>query len=309
MEGARNISSVLVIVGPTAAGKTRLALELATRLPGVEIVSADSRQIYRGLDIGTAKPTAAELKAVPHHMIDIINPDAIYSAGRFADDARPVIDEISGRGGIPIVVGGSGFYVQALFAGLGAPPADPAVYAGLEREAAESGYDALYRRLQEVDPEAAAAHSPHNHVKTLRALACHIGTGRPYSSFAGESALGGWDRSPLYIGIAPDRGDLYARINARVGEMMEEGLIAETEALLARGWRPDDPGMKTVGYREVVRYLAGEIPRETMESDIRQATRRYAKRQMTWFRRVEGIRWMERPDTDRALEIILRHRS
>jgi tRNA dimethylallyltransferase len=291
-----------VIVGPTASGKTALSLALAERFPLVEIVSADSRQIYAGMDIGTAKPSADELRAIPHHLIDIVTPDTLYSAGRYAVDARAAIDDIIARGGMPLVVGGSGFYVKALFHGLGAPAVDQRVLDDLTERAAREGYDALYDELLRVDP--AAAHSPNNRVKLLRALACWHQTGERYSAFEGEEAIGAAPYEPLYIGIAPGRAELYERINQRVLTMMRQGLVAETEELLRRGYDADSPGMKTVGYAEVIRYLAGDLAYDAAVALIQQSTRRYAKRQMTWFRRVEGVRWLGAPGIDEAVQVI-----
>jgi tRNA dimethylallyltransferase len=282
-----------VIVGPTASGKSRLAMELAEADPRIEIVSADSRQIYIGLDIGTAKPTPTERASVRHHLIDIVTPDRSYSAGEYAVAARAAIDGILERSGIPIVVGGTGFYIRALFEGLAAPAVPPEIYERLaERERLE-GYEALYRELQAVDPEAAAAHPSANRQKMIRALACWIGTGRRYSSFKGEGELGVWSRRPRYLGMAIDRPELYRRVDERVDRMMEEGLLAETERILAAGYPVDAPGLRTVGYSELVRYRAGEFPLDRAVDLIKQSTRRYAKRQMTWFTRVEGVEWIE----------------
>lgn len=288
---------VPVIVGPTAAGKTRAALDLAAADPRIEIVSADSRQIYIGMDIGTAKPSTAELAAVPHHMIDVATPDQLYSAGVYAERASSVIAGIIGRGGIPLVVGGSGFYVKALFEGLGAPPVDQAILAGLERRAAAEGGEALHRELAAIDPAAAAAHSPHNLVKTLRALACWYQTGTPYSRFlAGDESEGASPWEPSYLGIAPERKLLYDRIDRRVLEMIEQGLVGEVERLLASGIPEEAPGLKTVGYVEMIAWLRGEVSWDRAVEQMQQSSRRYAKRQMTWFRRVPDVTWIDAPD-------------
>jgi tRNA dimethylallyltransferase len=287
-EGRGMISAprVKVIVGPTASGKTKLSLELAAGDEKIEIVSADSRQIYIGMDIGTAKPSLEELRAVPHHMIDIVTPDILYSAGEYAIQARAVITDILSRGGRPLVVGGSGFYVKALFEGLGAPTVDQEMLERLKERGEREGYDMLYRELEEIDPDAAHAHSPNNHVKILRALCCYHQTGRPYSSFAGMEEIGRAPFVPEYLAIAPPRSILYDRINARVLAMLDAGLIRETEALLSHGYAPDAPGLRTVGYAEAIRYLHGDLDYATMVSLIQQSTRRYAKRQMTWFRKM-----------------------
>lgn len=284
-----------VIVGPTAAGKTAAALALAAAFPEIEIISADSRQIYIGMEIGTAKPTREELAAAPHHMIDVVTPDVRYSAGMYADAVSALLRGIMERGKVPLLVGGTGFYLKALFQGLGAPTVDPAVLAELEARCRGIGASAMHQELAAIDLVAAAAHSPNNVVKTLRALACYYQTGRPYSSFlTSDASASEWE--PCYLGIAPERGLLYGRIDARVLTMIEAGLIAETEGLLASGIAGDAPGMRTVGYAEVVEYLRGAIDRPRMIELIQQSTRNYAKRQMTWFRSVEGITWLEGPE-------------
>jgi len=298
-----SVPEIPVIVGPTAAGKTALSLMLAEAFPGTEIVSADSRQIYIGMDIGTAKPARAELDRVPHHLIDIVAPDTPYSAGRYADAARAVIVGILERGGRPLVVGGSGFYVKALFEGLGAPAADPVILDRLQRRGEEEGFDLLYDELAAIDPETARRHSPNNHAKTLRALCCYYQTGRLYSSFL-EGETESAPLRPVYLGIAPAREVLYRRIDRRVLGMLEDGLVDETRRLLATGYGRDAPGMRTVGYAEVLARLAGEIDAARMVELIQQATRRYAKRQMTWFRRVQDVLWMPEPDIGAALERI-----
>jgi tRNA dimethylallyltransferase len=288
---------VQVIVGPTAAGKSALAMSLAERMRRdgrrVEIVSADSRQIYIGMDIGTAKPTDEERRAVAHHMLDVVSPDRPYSAGEYAAAARAVTLDIIERGATPIVVGGSGFYIRALFEGLAAPAIDPSVLAMLEERIAREGYDALVAELERVDPAAAAAHSINNRVKTLRALACYHQTGRPYSSFAGSGVLGRFELAPEYLGVTPDRPTLYAWINERAAAMVERGLVAETRALLDAGLDRQAPGLRTVGYREAIAHIDGQLDEAAMLEAIRQSTRRYAKRQLTWFRSVEGVRWID----------------
>lgn len=292
---------VPVIVGPTAAGKSALAIALAGSFERAEIVSADSRQIYVGMDIGTAKPTPEELRAVPHHMIDMVTPDVPYSAGQYAVAARGAITGIRERGGTPIVVGGSGFYIKALFEGLGAPEVDAGVIAQLESRIEREGYESLVAELERVDPVSAGAHSANNRVRTLRALACYHQTGRRYSEFDGAGALGRFELAPCYVGVAPDRETLYRWINARTLAMLDAGLVDEVRHLLER-YDPDAPGLRTVGYREAIEHVRGEIDRDTMIASIQQSTRRYAKRQMTWFGRVEGVRWLD-PRADESAAI------
>lgn len=275
---------VPVIAGPTASGKTALSFRLFDRHPGIEIVSADSRQIYIGMDVGTAKPSPERRRQVPHHLIDILTPDRAYSAGMFARDAAHAMEEIGERRGIPLVVGGTGFYLRALFEGLQAPEVDPAVYAGLEERMNAGGYPALLEELRRVDPAAAAMHPPENRVKTLRALACYHQTGVPYSTFLSSASSGGTRYVPHMLCLMPERRVLYDRINDRVLEMVDEGLIEETRRLMELGYGPESPGMKTVGYAEAMEHIAGRLTLEEMIAAIRQSTRRYAKRQITWFR-------------------------
>ncbi|MCB0711521.1 MAG: tRNA (adenosine(37)-N6)-dimethylallyltransferase MiaA [Ignavibacteriae bacterium] len=279
----RSSISIPVIVGPTASGKTGLALNVAQLDSRVEIISADSRQVYVGMNIGTAKPSEEILSTIPHHLIDIITPNQTYSAGTFARDAQTRVDDILARNQIPVVVGGTGFYVRALFEGLAAPAADREVVAELEERAAKEGYEVLYRELLKVDPEAAQMYPKENRVKTYRALACWYQTGEKYSAFL-SSAKEGSHVEPLVCLILPERELLYRRINDRVVEMIDQGLIEETNRLLESGYRPDDPGMRTVGYKEVLQVLEGKIEESELVPAIQQATRRYAKRQSTWFR-------------------------
>lgn len=293
-----------VIVGPTASGKSRLAMQIAEANPRVEIVSADSRQIYRGLDIGTAKPSAEERSRVRHHLVDFLAPDRSYSAGEFAVAARAAVDDIRSRDALPLVVGGTGFYIRALFDGLSAPAGSPEIYARLAERAQQEGIEVLYRELLEIDPEAALAHPSANRHKVMRALACFLQTGERYSSFTGAGSLGEWDQQPLYVGLAPERGELYSSINRRVDIMMEEGLLEETRDLLAAGFTADSPGLRTVGYSELIRHQAGEFSLERAVELIKQSTRRYAKRQMTWFRKVDGVQWFETGELPAAMELL-----
>lgn len=286
-----------MIVGPTGAGKSAIALELMVYDASVEIVSADSRQVYIGMDIGTAKPTLEEQERVPHHLINIIQPDALYSAGQYALAAREVLRKAISRGAHPIVVGGSGFYIRALFEGLAAPEVDRNVMRDLEARCESGEYHAIVDELAAVDPVSAEAHSSNNRVKTLRALACFRQTGIPYSEYADAAGLGPFELQPLYVGIAPERNVLYERINKRALLMVEQGLVDETRGLLERGYTSTSPGLRTVGYKEAIQYLAGELEPGGMLSAIQQSTRRYAKRQMTWFRRVDVMAWINPSET------------
>ena len=273
------------ITGPTACGKTELALALAERIP-LEIISMDSALVYRGLDIGAAKPTAEVRAAVPHHLVDIVEPTEVYSAGRFARDAAALIDDIRARGRLPVLVGGTLLYLRALRDGLSVlPRADHAVRAALERDAAERGWPALHERLRQVDPAAAARIAPSDRQRIQRALEVHALTSRPITELqrapADEPRHG-----VLALALVPEsRTDLAVRIERRFDSMVAAGFVHEVERLRARGdLKPDMPAMRAVGYRQLWRYLDGEITwREARENAI-VATRQYAKRQLTWLR-------------------------
>ena len=291
------MTPLLCLMGPTAAGKTAAAEALCKRFP-LEVVSVDSALVYRGLDIGTAKPTPAQLRAMPHHLVDIIEPDQQYSAGRFRDDARAAIAAIEARGLKPLLVGGTGLYFSALLDGLSAlPPADPAVRAALEQELAASDTQAMHRRLAEVDPASAARIRPSDPQRILRALeVCRI-SGRPLSAL--QQGPAGSDVAAVRIALAPaDRAVLHARIAARFDAMLAGGLINETRALLTRCGHDRAPGLDIVGYRQVRSYLAGEIDRETLRARGIAATRQLAKRQLTWLRRTPAVQWVDTEASD-----------
>jgi tRNA dimethylallyltransferase len=283
-----------VIAGPTASGKSTLALELAKRL-GAEIVSADSQQIYRHFDIGTAKPTAAELAAVPHHLVSAIDPDEPFSAARFQQLADEAIAGIAGRGRRVLVVGGTGLYLRILLHGVApAPRAAPELRRALEQEAREIGRPALHRRLAEVDPETAAAVKPSDLVRIVRALEIHALTGTAASRFRREHRFAE-DRYPhrLFV-LDPPRAELYRAIDERTRRMFAEGLVDEVRRLVALGYREAAP-MRSVGYAQALAHLDRTL---TLEQAIQRAareTRRYAKRQLTWFRREPGARFVQPP--------------
>lgn len=297
------IPKLLEIVGPTAAGKKRFAL-LAAELLGGEIVSADSRKVYRGLEIGAAKPSPADRARVPHHLVDIADPDEPFSAGDWVSRAREAVEDILARGRLPVLSGGTGFYLKAFREGLSAGiEPDPAVRAELERLLATEGPDALHRLLAEADPARAAALHPRDTVRVLRALEINRATGRTFADLAEQGRVTGGAYDWCSIGIMIPRLLLYQRIDERVDAMVAAGLEREAGGLLAR-YGPEAPGLATVGYREWAPCAAGEASREQCIEAIKRNTRRYAKRQLTWFRGRSDIRWMDGRDED-AMDAIL----
>ncbi|HLT27923.1 MAG TPA: tRNA (adenosine(37)-N6)-dimethylallyltransferase MiaA [Zeimonas sp.] len=281
------IAPLPMLLGPTASGKSAIAMRLAQRLP-IEIVSVDSAQVYRGLDIGTAKPDAREREAVPHHLIDILEPTERYSAARFAEDARAAIADIRARGRIPLLVGGTMLYARALVDGLHRlPPADAALRARLEEEARRDGWPALHARLAAVDPRSAARIEPRDAQRIQRALEVFESTGRPLSQWLDDPAPAAARGEPVVrIALEPDdRAALHARIDARFRRMLERGFVDEVRALRARGdLSPSLPSMRSVGYRQVWQWLDGAGPRDAMIDAAVAATRQLAKRQLTWLR-------------------------
>ncbi len=284
---AHDVPLLAVLVGPTASGKSAVALALAERLP-LELVSMDSAQVYRGLDIGSAKPGPEERRRVPHHLIDVADPAESYSAARFATDARHAIEAIRTRGRLSLVVGGTMLYERALTRGLHAlPAADPEVRARLERDAAREGWPALHARLARADPATASRLAPTDRQRIQRALEVLQATGRPLSAWLAEPAAG--PASPeriVRIALEPaDRGALHARIAQRFDRMLHEGLLEEVERLRARGdLHAGLPSMRSVGYRQAWQFLAGELDRTQLREAGIAATRQLAKRQLTWLR-------------------------
>jgi tRNA dimethylallyltransferase len=284
---------LIVICGPTAAGKTALALTLAEHYP-VEVVSADSRQLYRLMDIGTAKPSAAEQAAVPHHLLDVAWPDEPFDAARFARLASTAITEIYARGRVPLLVGGTGLYIRALTEGLAdIPPADLQLRTELQTEGERGGAAALYRRLVTVDPTAAATLHPNDLVRIVRALEVFTLTGQPISSWQRDHGFRTSRYRLLKLGLNLERTALYARIDQRASAMFASGLLEETRTLLAYGYSAQLKSLQTIGYREAVRLLNGACSLSEALIDLQQATRRYAKRQLTWFRADPQMIWVD----------------
>jgi len=286
---------ILVICGPTASGKSELALDLARRLDG-EIVNADSMQVYRGMDIGTAKPTPEQRTEIPHHLIDVADPDQPFSAADFAEAADAAIRDIDFRGKRTIVVGGSGLYIRALLKGLVDSPGDGGeIRQGLRTEAVERGNQAMWEELRRVDPHLAERIHPNNLVRTIRALELFRLTGIPLSRYQQEHGFSGQRYRSLQIGIRVERPLLYSRIDQRVDRMLEQGLLQEVRQLLNAGYGPETTAMRAIGYKEVTAHLAGECSLDEAIRLIKRDTRHYAKRQMTWFNADKDILWLEYP--------------
>ena len=283
---------ILVITGPTASGKTAVGIELAQRLNG-EIVSADARQIYRLMDIGTAKPTAEERAAARHHLIDFVNPDKDYSAGQFAEDASVVIQDILSRGKVPIVVGGAGLYIRALFDGFSPMPKIPMEIRARLQEEGRDCLPKLYKRLCEVDPEWAAKIQATDTQRILRGLEVYEASGKPLSEHQKVPPTPPIRQAVSYFGLSWEREVLYDRINARACLMLENGLIKEVADLRDKGYASNLNALNTFGYREIFQYLNGDMTLDRALADLQQGTRRYAKRQMTFFRKDERIVWVD----------------
>jgi tRNA dimethylallyltransferase len=294
---------LVVIVGPTAAGKTALAIAIAERTGG-EVISADSQQVYIGMDIGTGKASADERARVRHHVLDVIRPDQEMTAQRFIDLADAAIADLAARGRTAIVCGGTGLYVRALLLGLfDGPPAVPAIREALHAEAKATGVEALHARLAAVDPELAARTDRHDEKRIVRALEVFQATGITMSEH--QRRHDHKNIEPRYaarvIGLAPARDELYRRIDARVDAMIAGGLVDEVNALRAAGYRPPMRSQQAIGYVEVHDHLDGTIPRERAVELIKRNSRRYARRQLSWYRPDQRIQWATTPgDVDLA---------
>jgi tRNA dimethylallyltransferase len=293
---------LVAIVGPTASGKTSLALRLARERSG-EIVSCDSLQVYRGLDIGSAKATGEERAGIEHHLLDVADPGEVFSAADYARLARAALDGIRTRGRLPIVAGGTGLYLRALLVGLFAgPPRDEALRRRLEALADRFGDPRLHRLLGRVDPVAAARISPRDRLRVVRALEVYRATGRPLSDHQRQGAEPLRGYAPLVVGLDPGRAALRAAIEARTRRMLAQGLIDEVKRLLSVGTDPRARPLQAIGYRQALAVLRGEMTVQAAETAIVTTTLRFAKRQMTWFRHQADVRWF--PHAEMALEAI-----
>ncbi len=305
METERHKRPLVAIVGPTASGKTDTAIRLA-RAVGGEVISADSRYLYRGMDIGVAKPTEEEMAGVPHHLIDVADPTEDYSLALYQRDAYRAIEETLARGHLPILAGGTPLYVNALLEGWRIPeaPPDPGFRAQMERLADEEGFEALHARLAEIDPGAAARIPPSNVRRVIRALEIFHTTGRRMTELEGKVPP---PYRALKIGLALPREALYERIDRRAEAQIASGLVDEVRGLLARGVPPDAPAMSAIGYGEIVGYLQGRWSLEAAVERIKYHTHRYARHQLTWLRRMRGVHWLDprEPDFfDRVLALV-----
>jgi tRNA dimethylallyltransferase len=293
---------LIAVVGPTGSGKTELAIRLAERFAG-EILNTDSLQVYRTLDIGTAKPGAAERARVPHHLLDVVDPDEAFSAGDYVRAARAVLADLAARGRVPILCGGTGLYFRALLQGISdIPDVPPAVRSAVAAQLAQRGAPALHARLAEVDPAAAARIHPHDAQRIARALEVFEASGRPLSvfqaaqPFAAAATLRSGESPVQSVGFAYERPELYRRIDARVERMLGRGLIEEVRGILARGYAPGLKPLRSIGYLEAVAHLQGRLLLAEVAPAIQLRTRHYAKRQITWFKRHPNIAWAEPGD-------------
>ncbi|MBL0224191.1 MAG: tRNA (adenosine(37)-N6)-dimethylallyltransferase MiaA [Geobacteraceae bacterium] len=295
---------ILVICGPTASGKSDLALQLASRLDG-EIINADSMQVYRGMDIGTAKLSPVQLTDIPHHLIDVADPDQPFSAADFAEAADRAIRDICSRGKRVIVAGGTGLYIRALLKGLvDSPGGTDELRLSLHEEAGRLGNEAMLERLRQVDPVLAGRTHPNNLVRIIRALEVQHLTGIPLSRYQQEHGFSGQRYPSLQIGIRAGRALLYSRIDQRVDRMLEQGLQQEVQRLLNAGYSPEAKAMRAIGYKEISAFLAGEYSLEEAVRLIKRNSRHYAKRQLTWFNADRDILWLEYPA---EFDTILKH--
>ncbi|MGV8074983.1 MAG: tRNA (adenosine(37)-N6)-dimethylallyltransferase MiaA [Syntrophobacteraceae bacterium] len=296
---------VILLAGPTGVGKTALSLKLAAAL-GTEIINADSMQVYRYMDIGTAKPTPAERKLAVHHLLDLVNPDESFDAARYLDFARPVVDRLHGMGKIPLIVGGTGLYMKVLTRGICAgAPGDPDVREQLLREEKDRGLVELHAELLKVDTVLGRLLHPNDRQRIIRALEVWRITGKPLSDWQSMHKF----RQTLYrsikIFLYREREEIYERINRRVTAMIEQGFVDEVRQLIARGYGPELNSMQSLGYRQLMKHLLDGYHLDKAIENIQRETRRYAKRQMTWFRGDTEFQWFDAKDPERILTHVL----
>ncbi len=298
-------TKLVVILGPTGVGKSEVAIDAALDVGG-EVVNADSQLVYRQMDIGTAKPSLAARRGVPHHLIDIVDPDEDFNVARYRELALMVIGNVTAREKKPIVCGGSGLYLRALLQGIFVGPGrDTAIRERLEEEADASGLGALHVRLREIDPEAALRIHPNDRHRIVRALEVHEATGRTISEWQKEHGFQERAFDILKIGLNRDRKALYELIDRRTDEMMKAGLVGEVERLLERGYGLDLPALQSIGYKQIGVYLRGAVSLEEAVALIKRDSHHLAKRQLTWFRADKEIRWFDmESDQEKILPVV-----
>lgn len=288
---------LIVIVGPTAVGKTDIAIALAKSLDG-EIVSADSMQIYKYMDIGTAKPTVEEREGIPHYMIDVVDPDQEFSVAQFQQEAKAAIEDINQRGKLPILAGGTGLYINSLIYPMDFTDAgeDPEFRKKMRALASEKGNKYLHKKLYEIDPDTAQRLHYNDIRRIIRALEVHHLTGKPMSHYNQNLKNADKPYNSIIIGLTMDRKKLYNRINHRVDIMLEKGLVEEVKGLLEMGYNKNLTSMQGLGYKEIIAYLEGKRTLTEATEILKRDTRRFAKRQYTWFKRIKGIYWVNKDD-------------
>ena len=299
------MNPIICIAGPTASGKTALAVELAKELNG-EVVSCDSMQVYKRMDIGTAKPTEEEMQGIPHHMIDVAEPDEDFSVSRYCCMAAPIVDDIVARGKTAIIAGGTGLYMDSLIRGNAfAPFPSTGVREKLEAQADSEGMEAMLSRLSSIDPEAAARLHLSDRKRIIRALEVYLETGQTITEHNRKTQQIPPKYTPLWLGLDfADRAELYRRIDRRVDMMLEMGLISEIQGLLASGIPPRCTAMQAIGYKEFVNALNGEETIAQAAEEVKKSSRHYAKRQLTWFRRNPKLHWLKRQTGEKNEEIL-----
>lgn len=304
------MDKIICIAGPTASGKTALAVAMAKELDA-EVISCDSMQIYKGMDIGTAKPTAQEMEGIVHHMLDVAQPWEDFSVSRYCSMADAILQDILGRGKIAIIAGGTGLYMDALVKGnTFAPCPSTGMREKLEAKADLIGMDAMLEQLRSIDPDAADKLQTADRKRIIRALEVYLETGRTITEHNRMTQQIPPKYTPLWFGLEDeDRADLYARIDRRVDQMLQRGLLDEIRSLLNAGISEKCTAMQAIGYKEFISVLHGEASLEEAAAQVRQASRHYAKRQLTWFRRNPAIHWLRRKTTDTTQEILTRARQ
>ena len=304
------MNNIVCIAGPTASGKTALAVALAKEING-EVVSCDSMQVYKGMDIGTAKPTVEEMEGIPHHMLSVAEPDEDFSVSRYCEMAAPIVDDIVARGKVAIIAGGTGLYMDSLIRGNAfAPFPSTGVREKLEAQADAEGMEAMLRWLESIDPEAAARLHLSDRKRIIRALEVYLETGETITAHNKKTQAIPPRYTPLWLGLDfAQRSDLYHRIDLRVGLMLQKGLNEEIRALLDAGIPEKTTAMQAIGYKEFIAALEGNCTIEEAADQVRQSSRRYAKRQLTWFRRNPAIHWLIRTPEQKSSEILAQARQ